>query len=356
MKKNIALLFGGTGFEDEISIISAKAIFENLNKLKYNIFLIFMNHSSDFIYIDSQNKDVFHFIKSKSDYDLSGFDHEIINFVKFGFMTKSQFIKIDSVFNIIHGAPGETGEISGFFDILRIKYIGSNLKSSSVLMDKEFSNILSIPSSNVLDFERASKKSIKSFEYYQEKYNLPFFLKASNAGSSRGVFKIESKPQFENSIKDIFNFDSKIIIQKGLNYPREIEIAAFFFINQNGEKELKIADIFGEIRPSKKHGFYSYDAKYNDEDGAELIIKPALKDNTRNQLLKATKDLFELFDCSFGRIDFLVDENENIFFNEINTIPGFTSISMFPKLFLASGIKFDELLDFLIDYSFCENK
>jgi D-alanine-D-alanine ligase len=357
MKKKIGLIFGGPSPENEISIISAKSIFENLNRDKYEVFLILMTHENKFILIESQNQSdssVFSKIKSSSDFNLENIKSQEIYFVNGGVWLdlENKFQGIDCIFNIIHGHIGETGELSGFFETLKIPHIGSNVKSSSVLMDKEFSNIIAMHHGiSVLEFEIAYQNNVLEFEFYEKKLRgLPFFIKASNAGSSRGVYKISNKQDFEKALSEVFCFDKKIIIQRGLELPAEIELAVFVKKNQiKGENELKIASSIGEIKPSKKHGFYSYEAKYFDQDSAKLVIDPTLKKETREKLFEICKKLYQIFDFSFGRIDFLLDSNEEIYFNEINTLPGFTSISMFPSLFNKSDFKYSELLDELIE-------
>jgi D-alanine-D-alanine ligase len=351
--KNIVLIFGGTGHEDVISILSAKSIFENIDRSKYHIFPVFMNIESKFIFINENESDFFEKLKSSSDYDLSNLKTSEIFFNKGGFFLENEkkFIKIDKVFNIIHGHPGETGELSGFFDILKIPYVGSCAKSSSILMDKEFMYIIAkhydIP---CLDFEKASESTLNSFEYYNEKFlSLPIFLKACNAGSSRGVFKINNKQDFEKYKKEIFNFDSKIIIQKGLESPREIEISVFYKKKSDKKKELYISKNFGEIK-LKDAEFYSYDAKYFNSDGVDLIFDSNLDENNKKEILYLSKKIFEIFDCSYGRIDYLLDIKTNkIFFNEVNTIPGFTKRSMFPLVLQKDGISYSQIIDFLIE-------
>lgn len=358
MRKKLGLIFGGPSSENEISIISARSIFENLDVSKFEIFPIFMNHERDFFLIEKKKEtlgsfsDFFLKIKSSKEYDLSGFSLKKVFFQKKGFFEDETklFFELDSVFNIIHGYPGESGEIQGFLDVLEIPFVGSDLKSSCVLMDKEFTNIIAkFHGIDVLKFEIAYIHEVKNFEFYQKKLDgLPFFIKASNAGSSKGVYKIKNQDDFDEALKEVFYFDQKIIIQKGLELPLEIELAAFI---SNGE--LKIADSFGMIRPSKKHGFYSYEAKYFDENGAELkISKDDLSYEIQKNLKELTKKLFRIFNCSFGRVDFLFDEeSQKIYFNEINTLPGFTNISMFPKLFMSQGLEYQQILSYLIEES-----
>jgi D-alanine-D-alanine ligase len=349
MRKKIALIFGGPGSENEISISSSKLIFQNIDHSKYNVFLILMNFEKKFILIEKNDEKIFCKIKSSSKYDFSDIPNQEIYFVPGGFYLTNdkKFKKIDIVFNDIYGFPGESGELSGFFEILNISYVGSNLRSSALLMDKELTNIVAsyyeIP---ILDFETAYQENIKNFEYYFEKFDgFPFFVKPSNGGSSIGVYKIKSKIDFENAIKKVFKFDKKIIIQKGLELPAELQFAAFYE-KKDECKKIKIAPICQEIRPSKKHGFYSYEAKYLDFSGTKKSFFKLKDSEMKEKFYQIIEKLFEIFDCSFGGIDFFLNSNGEIYFNELNTLSWFPGIA---APFEACGIQKKELIDKLIE-------
>ena len=267
---------------------------------------------------------------------------------------------LDIVFPVLHGLYGEDGTIQGLFELLKKPYVGCGVLASSVGMDKVYTKIV---------FERAGLKQAK-YEYikrYKDNYiyidkefneeivqldqiiekivtnlKFPMFIKPSNSGSSVGINKAKNKEELKQSIEYASKFDSKILVEEGIE-GREVECAVL------GNEEV-IASCVGEIKPAEE--FYSYDAKYKNEESKTEIpanIPEELSDEIRKQAIKAFKSIDGK---GLSRVDFFIENETNqIYINEINTLPGFTSISMYPKLFEASGIGYQELLDRLIELS-----
>lgn len=335
MKINLGIIFGGMSTEYEISIKSATSIINNLNEEKYNIFKIFIDKNG--MWFDN-NKNI-----------------EITNVPEY---LKS----LDIVFPVLHGLYGEDGTIQGMLEVFKIPYVGCKVLASSLGMDKIYSKAI---------FEKAKIKQAKyiCIKKYREKenyiladsnlreneYNLkkiiektkpelkyPLFIKPSNSGSSIGVNKAENDEELIETIKNAEQFDHKIIIEQGIK-GREIECAVL-----GNSKVGVIASTPGEIISAED--FYSYDAKYKRKESKTLI--PAnLSPKQIITIQDLAKRAFLAIDGNgISRVDFFLEEGSNeIYINEINTMPGFTEISMYPKLFEYDGIKFNELIDRLID-------
>ena len=266
------------------------------------------------------------------------------------------FQDIDVIFPVLHGSGGEDGTIQGMFEILNIPYVGSKVLGSSICMDKAYTKIIfekaKINQANYVYIRKNKEKYILVEEDFSEeeldlneiinkiikKLEFPMFIKPSNSGSSVGINKVNNIDELKNAIKYAELFDNKILIEEGIE-GKEIECAIL------GNEEIE-ASILGEIIPAEE--FYSYDAKYNNKE-SKTIIPANLDTDTSKEVRKIAKKAYKATDCrGFARVDFFVDKNNKIYINEINTIPGFTEISMYPKLWEASGT---ELLDKLINYA-----
>lgn len=306
MKKKIrlAIIFGGRSAEHEVSIRSAKNVFEAIDKTKYEVTLIEIDKSGGW----DLNK-------------LSG---------------------NDVAFPILHGPYGEDGTIQGMLKLMNLPFVGASVLGSALGMDKDamkkLLNQAGIPTAKFLVFQKGELNKIK-FEDIKNKLGLPFFVKPANLGSSVGITKVKSEKEFKKAIDNAFEFDNKILIEEYLKR-REIECSVLG--NEN-----PIASIPGEIIP--QHEFYSYEAKYLDENGAILKVPAKLP----KWIVKKVQDLaiktFKTLCCEgMARVDFFLKDNGELVVNEMNTIPGFTNISMYPKLWEASGISYKDLIDQLI--------
>jgi D-alanine-D-alanine ligase len=220
--------------------------------------------------------------------------------------------------------------------------VGSGVLGSAVGMDKDIMKRLfresGIPTADFLVFHETDRDKI-NFEKIKGKLGIPFFVKPANMGSSVGINKIKSKKEFGKAVAEAFQFDRKVIIEKNIS-GREIECAVL-------GNEKPIASIPGEVIP--QHEFYSYDAKYIDADGALLKVPAKLPDSTIKKIQEMAVKVFKVLNCEgMGRVDLFLLKDGKIYANEINTIPGFTKISMYPKLWEASGISYANLIDKLI--------
>jgi len=325
--KNILLFYGGISAEHEVSCVSASYIETSLINAEYLVYPIYVDKKGTWHLQEKVNK-----IPSKN----------IINhaYIKAGkekvLICGEKEISIDFAFSIIHGTFGEDGCIQGFFEFLNIPYAGAGVLTSSICMDKFYMRQVfamhGIPQPEFvkldkIDFEKDNEKQI---EIILNKLNFPIFTKPCNMGSSVGVYKSKSKNDLKEFIKKSFIFDNKIICEQGHSV-REIEISIL------GNYPFYETSEPGEIVPN--HEFYSYEAKYLDENGAKLELPAKLSNEEKARIKELAKKAFQAVDGNgFARIDFfLVNKSNLLLINEINTLPGFTPISMFPKLWEISG-------------------
>ncbi len=336
-KIKLGVIFGGMSTENEVSVISAQSVLENLEREKYQVFPI---------YLDKDGK-WYEYIEGVND------KQEIQNVIEY-------LKKLDILFPVLHGLYGEDGTIQGLFELVKKPYVGCGVLASSIGMDKVYTKVV---------FHQANLKQAK-YEYirkHQQDYiyidktfqeetmkledvvervssqmKFPMFVKPSNSGSSVGINKAKNKEELKQAIEYASQFDHKILIEEGI-IGKEVECAVL------GNEEV-IASCVGEIKSAEE--FYSYDAKYKNQQSRTEIpanIPETLSDEIRKQAIKAFK---AINGKGLSRVDFFIEQETNeIYINEINTLPGFTSISMYPKLFEASGIHYPELLNKIITLS-----
>lgn len=302
-KLKIGVLFGGKSAEHEVSIASAKNIMVALDEKKYDITQI-----------------------------------KITKDGKFNFKILENF---DVVFPVLHGPFGEDGSMQGLLKLTNVPFVGAGVLGSAVGMDKDVMKRLlrdaGIPIGKFITVRGGDKISFTNF---RKKFGLPMFIKPANMGSSVGVSKVRNENEFEKAIKEAFKYDSKIIIEEFIP-AREIECAVL-------GNDHPMASVPGEIIANQE--FYSYDAKYIDE-GSVAEIPAKIDKKTAKKVQELAIRTFQALNCEgMGRVDcFLNKKTGEVLVNEINTIPGFTDISMYPKLWEASGIPQTKLLDRLID-------
>ena len=347
-KKNIAVIFGGVSSEHEVSRKSAATIISNINKDKYNILMLGINKQGKwFLYtgpvkniIDGSwekcrdNKPIF----PSADPELGGV--LVVSSGMYG------IVKIDVVIPVLHGRNGEDGTIQGLFTLSNIPFVGCDVLASSMCMDKVVSNIM---------FEYAGLEQAKftwfySYEYMKnEKYycdlienelgGYPVFIKPANAGSSVGISKVYNRSEITEAVIKASREDTKILVEQSIK-GKEIECAVM------GNRD-PIASIVGEIKPC--NDFYDYDAKYVDND-SDLIIPANITDELSEKIRMSAIKAYKTMGCKgLSRVDFFLEEGSNrVLINEINTFPGFTSISMYPRLMDQSGFNLPDLIDNLI--------
>ncbi len=342
-KLNIAILFGGRSAEHEVSLQSAKNVIAALDRKKYHPILIgidktgrwFLNNESQFL-LNSKNPRLAKLNRSGGNIALLPQSRgEITNFAH---PQKKQ--KIDAVFPILHGPFGEDGTVQGLLKLADIPFVGAGVLGSAVGMDKDVMKRLlrdaGLPVGKFLVFKKIDKIN---FEKIAKQLGLPLFIKPANLGSSVGISKAKNKKEFIKAVAEAFKFDTKILIEEFID-GREIECSVL-------GNEYPIASLPGEIIPSAD--FYSYDAKYIDDNGARLEAPAKLPRATRKKIQKLAVKTFQILCCEgMGRVDFFLKKNNEIFVNEINTIPGFTAISMYPRLWAKSGLTRTKLINRLI--------
>lgn len=333
-KTKLGVIFGGMSTENEVSVASAKSILKNLDKEKYEIYPIYIAKDGIW-YQEGEDKEKI---------------EDIIGYLQ----------SLDVLFPVLHGLYGEDGTIQGLFELLKKPYVGCGVLASSVGMDKAYTKII---------FDRAGLKQAKyeyirkdkeKFIYMDKHFNeerlqleevaekivqnltFPMFIKPSNSGSSVGINKAKNIEELKKYITYAAKFDNKILIEEGIE-GKEVECAVL------GKEEV-IASCVGEIKSAEE--FYSYDAKYKNEE-SRTDIPANIPDEIANEIRKQAVKAFKSIDGKgLSRVDFFVENETNeIYINEINTLPGFTNISMYPKLFEASGIAYQELLSKLIELS-----
>lgn len=346
-KINIGLVFGGKSGEHEVSLLSAKSIYEALDKNKYNIFLIGIDKQGNWLlgnpanYLINSNDPKLITLNKTSSINIIPVNKNNTNKI-IALESGKELGKIDVFFPIIHGTYGEDGCLQGMFEMLNSAYVGAGVIGSALGMDKDFQKrLLSLAKINVAKFI-----AIKKHNYNQEiideinkKFSFPIFVKPANMGSSVGVSKVHNLNELKKSISNAFRYDTKIMIEEYIK-GREIECSVMG--NDN-----PIASIPGEIIP--RHEFYSYEAKYIDENGAGLAIPANLPKKIIKKIQKTAIKTFLTLECyGFARVDFFLTKKGKLYVNEINTLPGFTKISMFPKLFNATGFTYSQILDNLI--------
>lgn len=347
-KKKIAIFFGGKSAEHEVSIESAKNILRAINKEKYNVVLIGISQKGDWFRVSEKKFLSQDYIKVEN--PKGG---RAIPFSKGGsffLKTKDKDMKIDVAFPILHGPFGEDGAIQGLFKIFNVPFIGAGILGSAVGMDKDICKKLlrnsGIPTANFLTFNNSQKNKI-FFDDIKEVLKTPFFIKPANLGSSVGISKVEKETDFEKAKELAFKFDNKIILEEYIE-GREMECSVLG--NENPK-----ASIVGEI--ISNHEFYSYKAKYLDKKGAKISIPANISDKMMKKIRNLAIKTYKTLCCEgMGRVDFFLTKKNKIFVNEINTIPGFTSVSMHPKLWEASGVSYSKLIDELINLAIKRHK
>ena len=347
MKKKIrvAILFGGQSAEHEISLISARNIVEAMDKKKYEIVSIGIDKQGRWFYDEgarllldrTQTKVEFHDLKNVGAV-LPGAG----NTAMVRSSTGAGIGALDVVFPVLHGPFGEDGTVQGLLKLANLPFVGAGVLGSAVGMDKDVMKRLlrdaGIPIAKFLVFDGAAKKTINLARVRRE-LGLPVFVKPANLGSSVGISKVSRPSEFSRAVNEAFRYDNKILIEENIG-GREIECAVLG--NEN-----PIASVPGEIITG--HSFYSYDAKYIDDKGARLVIPAELRRPVARRVQELSVRTFEVLCCSgMARVDFFLRGRSEIFVNEINTIPGFTQISMYPKMWATSGLSYPRLIDRLI--------
>ena len=329
----LGVVYGGMSTEHEVSINSAKSVIENLNKENYEIFEIYITKNGE--WLDKEKNKI----------------ENIFKYLK----------KLDVIFPVLHGKYGEDGTIQGLFEMLKIPYVGTGVIASAMGMDKVYSKIIfekaKIPQAEYVyikyknskytyvadNFDEIEEDLTKIINIVVKKIKFPMFVKPSNSGSSVGIKKVHDLNELKEAIIYSSKFDTKILVEENIE-GREIECAVL------GNNNPRVSTV-GEILPADE--FYSYEAKYENMNSKTQIPAKISKEK-EDEIKKLAVKAYKALDCKgLSRVDFFIEKNtEKVYINEINTMPGFTQISMYPKLWEYSGINYGNLLDELIRLAF----
>ena len=340
-KLKVGILFGGKSAEHEVSLQSAKNVFDAIDHDKYEPLLIGIDKNGRWL------------LNDRASFLLNPDDPQNIQLNPSSeVISKDELANraIDVVFPILHGPFGEDGTIQGLLKLADIPFVGADVLASAACMDKDVMKRLlrdaGLPIAKFLAL-RSSEKA-PDYEELNAELGSPLFIKPANMGSSVGINKVRDKDMYLAAISNAFEYDSKIMIEEFIP-GRELECSVLGspFVTSKGGAEIETS-VLGEIKP--RHEFYSYDAKYIDEDGAELIIPAQVSVETIRRVQELSIAVFKTLYCEgLARVDFFLKEDGSIIVNEINTMPGFTRISMYPKLWEASGLSYTQLIDRLIE-------
>ncbi len=347
-KLDVGVIFGGKSSEHEVSLQSAAAIIRNISKEKYNVHMIGITKSGKWILFSGDVDDL---PSGKWENDINN-KYAVISpdvdvhglLIKDG--EKFSTLKLDVIIPALHGKNGEDGTIQGLFELAGIPYVGCRCASSAACMDKIMTNAMlsyfGVKKAKFhwftkFDFEKNQDFCVSETERVIKNY--PMFVKPANAGSSVGITKALNRQELIEAFKKALVEDDRILVEESVK-GREVECAVL------GNDELT-ASVVGEIAPS--NDFYDYNAKYL-SGTSELFIPARISEEKSAEIQNIAKQAYRIMDCKgLARVDFFVKEStEEVYLNEINTFPGFTSISMYPKLMERIGIKFDSLVDELI--------
>ena len=325
----LGVIYGGVSTEHDVSEMSAKSVIDNLNKEKYEIHEIYINKYGKWYEVkDDEVEEIYNIIWTLKE--------------------------LDVVFPVLHGLGGEDGTIQGMLEMMQVPYVGCGVLASSVGMDKAYTKIIfdkaGIPQAPYIYIRKKDNEYViidenfdeEEFELEKitEKLQFPMFVKPANSGSSVGVKKATNKEELKMAVENAGQYDKKILVEQGID-AKEVECAIL------DGKELQASTV-GEIMSAED--YYSFDAKYNIPE-SKTVIPAKITEEQIETIRKLALKAFKAIDGKgLARVDFFVENKTNkIYINEINTMPGFTQISMYPKLFDAVGIKYSELLDKLIE-------
>jgi D-alanine-D-alanine ligase len=343
-KTQIAILCGGQSAEHEVSLRSAKNIIQALNKVDYEIFVIVVSMEGEWFCLNSADILL-------NNPDMQTLDHNSHGqqlLIKCGsphpfvFINSHLPLPIDVVFPVLHGTHGEDGTLQGLMELINLPYVGSGTLASALAMDKETSKrLLQAAGIPVAKWCVATQNNIAEFNYpmLSKLLGSTIFVKPCNTGSSVGISKVKNAESFQKAVDLAFHYDNKILFEEFVE-GREIECAVL------GNETIE-ASLPGEI--ITHHDFYSYEAKYLDPNGADLKIPAELPETIIHDIQNLAKKTYAALCCEgMARIDFFLSKDNKLIVNEANTIPGFTQISMYPKMWEQTKLPYSMLIDKLI--------
>ncbi len=353
-KLKLGVIFGGMSTEHEVSIVSGTSVIKNLNKDKYEIFPIYVDKKGDW----------YEYTKPINEIEVLKVGDDLTEIKPI--QNQMEFLKnIDVVFPVLHGLYGEDGSIQGLFELLRIPYVGCRILGSSICMDKVYAKIVfekaGIPQAKFVYIKALKERENVKFVYINDNFDekevtineitevinqtvhFPVFVKPSNSGSSVGISKAKNEKELETALLEASKYDTKILLEEEI-IGREVECAVL------GNEDIK-ATCVGEILSAED--FYTFDAKYKNS-ASRVVIPAEIGEDKQKEIQKLAVKAFKAVDGKgLSRVDFFIKKSDSkVYINEINTMPGFTQISMYPKLWEACGLTYTELLDKLIELAY----
>ncbi len=349
-KKTLGILFGGASTEHEVSLRSAASVAANCPEQEYEPVLIGIDKDGRWYHYTGSLEDMAagRWLESgkatPARISPDAAHHGLL-------LEDGRLLRLDVVFPVLHGKNGEDGTMQGLFELAGIPYVGCGVLASAACMDKCVTKLLcsaaGIPNAPWLQADATTLQSEESFFALQsqvaEKLGYPVFVKPANSGSSVGVCKVAAPEGLRPALEEALRYDAKLLIEQAI-VGQEVEAAVM------GNQEPVAAQVVGEIAPT--HEFYDYEGKYLD-DSTQLYIPARISEFAAQEVRRLAVAAYRALGCQgFARIDFFVCSDGGVVLNEINTIPGFTSISMFPKLFMASGLEYPEIVRKLVALAF----
>ncbi len=346
-KPRIAVLFGGRSSEHEVSLMSAANVVGAMDRAKYDIVPIAVTRSGEWLLIDWDGWAMPSAVPETGTRLclLPGGRGRLLALPPSGQVY--ELPPVDVVFPVLHGLFGEDGSVQGHAEVADVAYVGCGILGSVAALDKDIAKrLLAEAGLAVAPSITLRRGGEASFEAIAAKLGMPVFVKPARQGSSVGVGKAGDRQAFETVLREAFRHDDKVLVETFVA-GREIECAVL----EDAGGAITVS-LPGEIVPAEKHGFYSYDAKYIDADGAAVKVPADLPDAVAETIRDIARRAFLALGCEgMARVDVFLQANGEITINEVNTIPGFTNISMYPKAFAASGIPNPELVDRLIAHA-----
>ncbi|QCI69542.1 D-alanine--D-alanine ligase family protein [Phreatobacter stygius] len=345
-KLRIAVLFGGRSAEHDVSILSAGNVVKAIDPAAYEVVPIAITRNGRWLLADLQNGELPAAVPER------GIEVSLVPGGKGRLVAlppdqpPRELPPVDVLFPVLHGLFGEDGSVQGYAEIADIPFVGCGVLGSACAMDKDIAKgLLRAAGLNVARSVTLRPADSASFADISGALGVPVFIKPARQGSSVGVSKAATAEAFEIALRNAFQHDDKVLVEEFVQ-GREIECGVL----EDGDGALTVS-VPGEIVPAESHGFYSYDAKYIDAAGAALCVPAELAETATRQVQDLSRLAFQALGCEgMARVDFFVRPDLSMVVNEINTIPGFTNISMYPKAFAASGIPNSELVDRLIKH------
>jgi D-alanine-D-alanine ligase len=333
-RPNVLLLFGGESSEHDVSVSSARNVYAAIDDAKFNVILGYIDRHGKWWMLDRFGSDInTHGAPQIAPVLGSG------SFVTF---PTSRVFKPDVILPILHGKNGEDGTVQGLAQLLHVPIVGCDTTASSICMDKVATKeILSNNNINVVPYEKhRTNDPTPDFNKLSMTLGSPLFVKPARAGSSIGVSKVYSEEELAKALELAHRHDNVALIERGVS-AREIEVAVL------GNPPHHKASVAGEIKP--EGDFYSYDSKYASGSQSEVIIPAPLEPGVMRTICDIAAKAYEIVGCTgLARVDFFLLDDDTVYLNEINTLPGFTNISMYPKLWREEGMSYSQLIERLI--------